>query len=65
MNQATTETSGERRQAGWNYGAELSLSPSGKTDDMLFFNSLFFMMWSINIQPGTHQCHAMGLELLL
>lgn len=38
MNQATIETSGERRQAG-----ELSLSPSGKTDDMLFFNSLFFI----------------------
>lgn len=38
MNQATIETSGERGQAG-----ELGLSPSGKTDDTLFFNSLFFI----------------------
>ncbi len=30
-----------------------------------YFLILFsLLMWSINIQPGTHQCHARGLGLL-
>lgn len=45
--------------------AALSLSLCGKINDMLFFFFLFsLLMWSIDIQPGTHQCHALSLGTL-
>lgn len=69
MNQAAAETSGEKKAGGLELRAALSLPLCGKINDMqffCFFHSFFFslLMWSINIQPGTHQCHALSLESL-
>lgn len=68
MNQAAAETSGEKKAGGLELRAALSLSLCGKINDrqfFCFFHSFFsLLMWSINIQPGTHQCHALSLESL-